>query len=208
MKILISAGPTIEPIDAVRYLSNRSSGKMGRALCEVACKAGHAVTVVHGPMALPADSKAQWIPVETGQEMLEALRSRMAQADVLIMAAAVCDFRPAARHSGKQDKAGLRQLELEPTADILAELTKEKRGKKIVSFSLENDMQAGRPLQKLKAKSADWCVVNTVASMGADQSDFRIIDADGEDILAPVRISKYALAERLMELIGRHWGSP
>ena len=207
MNILISAGPTIEPIDAVRYISNRSSGKMGRALCEAACKAGHAVTVVHGPMPLPAMTSATWVPVETGQEMLEALRARMAVADVLIMAAAVCDFRPVTRKAGKLDKADLRQLELEPTADILAELAKEKRGTKIISFSLENDMETGRPLRKLKAKSADWCVVNPVASMGANASDFRIIDSAGVDIMRQQTISKDALALRLMELIGQHWGA-
>ena len=206
MNILISAGPTLEPIDAVRFISNRSSGIMGRALALAASNAGYAATVVHGPMPLPLTPCGTWVAVETGREMLDALRERLPWADVLIMAAAVCDFRPVRRAVGKLDKTALAHLELEPVVDILAALGVNKGGSRIISFSLENDMDGARPLRKLKAKQADWCVINPVASMGAGESLFRIIDSAGRDMLEQQSMSKDALAGRLMQLIGQHWG--
>ena len=186
MKILLSAGPTREPLDAVRYLSNRSSGRMGVAIAREAIAQGHEVCVVHGPLSVHRLTAGEWIPVEPAEEMLTQLRSKMPWCDALIMAAAVSDFRPRETKEGKADKDDLATLELEKNPDIAATLAGEFPHKHKIVFSLENTLDPQRPLRKMRSKGADWVIYNQLKSMGADSSSFGIMNTMGEHIL-PLR---------------------
>src|SRR5438270_7833835 len=126
MRILITAGPTREPIDAVRYLSNRSSGRMGASLASAALARAHEVTLILGPVAIPMP-RTHRIEVETAAEMQRAVMGEFPDHDALIMAAAVADYRPKRTHSGKIDRQGPMTLDLEPTDDIIASASRSKR---------------------------------------------------------------------------------
>ncbi|MDQ3413604.1 MAG: phosphopantothenoylcysteine decarboxylase, partial [Verrucomicrobiota bacterium] len=120
MKFVITAGPTREPLDPVRYLSNRSSGKMGYAIAAAARETGHEVILISGPVALTAPAGAEVVPVTTGEEMFAAAATHFARCDVFVMCAAVCDYKPARYAAQKMKKErGAFSLALEPTRDIL-----------------------------------------------------------------------------------------
>ena len=201
MNILISAGPTLEPIDAVRFISNRSSGKMGVALAEAALKAGHQVVVVHGPLSVPVLNQGQWIAVERAAEMMEALALHMEWAEVLVMSAAVCDMRPVHSDGGKLDKSELHNLALIPNPDIVGTLARRFPEVHIVAFSLENSLSPERPLQKMRSKNAHWVVYNQLQSMGANSSIFGVMDREGREILRPKALDKGLFAQLLMEAL-------
>jgi phosphopantothenoylcysteine decarboxylase/phosphopantothenate--cysteine ligase len=202
LNILISAGPTLEPIDAVRFISNRSSGKMGVSLAQSALDAHHKIKVVHGPLSVPTLDQGKWLPVESAQEMLDTLALHMNWADVLIMSAAVCDMRPIIKENertSKVDKSQLEQLSFTPNPDIVATLAQQFPKVHVVSFSLENDLSTKRPLAKMRAKKSNWAVYNQLRSMGADTSTFGVLDRDGNTILAPKELNKNEFAETLIQ---------
>jgi phosphopantothenoylcysteine decarboxylase / phosphopantothenate---cysteine ligase len=203
VKILISAGPTLEPIDAVRFLSNRSSGRMGVALAQAALDRGDEVSVVHGPLSVPILSGGEWLPVETALEMLGMLQKKMKEADVLIMSAAVCDLRVEFPLEHKGEKDAYRNLSLVENPDLVGTLSKEFPETFMVSFSLENDFDPARPLKKMKKKKTDWVVYNTLKSMGADRSSFGVVDAKGDHVLAPKEASKVIFASELIGALHR-----
>jgi phosphopantothenoylcysteine decarboxylase/phosphopantothenate--cysteine ligase len=185
-RLLITSGPTHEPIDPVRFVGNRSSGKMGAALAAEAVGRGAAVTVVLGPGA-SVPPGVEIVPVETAEEMRDAVIARFDDADALVMAAAVADFRPKAIADEKLKKdSGVPELILEPTPDILAELGERRGHQVLVGFAAETEdlERAGR--SKLGSKRLDLVVVNLVGragtGFGADTNEAMLLAADGNDV--------------------------
>ena len=181
MKILVTAGPTREFIDDIRYLSNSSTGMMGCALAQAAADAGHNVTLVCGPITCEPPACDTLIPVTSADEMARAVREHAPRADAVIMAAAVADYTPAERTPGKMKKAeGELVLRLKRTADILAEFGGDKGGRILVGFALEADNVRENALRKLREKNLDLIVANRPAAMGAFQSTVGLIFASGK----------------------------
>jgi len=188
LRFLVTAGPTREPIDPVRFLSNRSSGKMGYALAEAAARAGHQVDLISGPVVLapPADPRIHLVPVETTREMYEAVASRIGGADVAIMAAAVADFRPIHVSGRKIKKTGKDTwtLELERTEDILGSTRGVFGfGGFLVGFAAETEDLEAHARDKLVRKGCDLLVANDVSrkDIGFDTEDNEVVlfHADG-----------------------------
>ncbi len=184
--VLITSGPTHEPIDPVRFLGNRSTGKMGAALAAEALGRGAAVTVVLGPGA-SVPPGVEVVPVETAEEMRDAVLARFEEADAVVMAAAVADFRPKAIADSKLKKdSGVPELILEPTPDILRELGERRKDQVLVGFAAETEdlEQAGRT--KLGSKRLDLVVVNLVGrdgtGFGSDTDEAMLLSADGDDV--------------------------
>jgi phosphopantothenoylcysteine decarboxylase/phosphopantothenate--cysteine ligase len=205
-RVLVTAGPTHEPIDPVRFIGNRSSGKMGIAIAREAAARGATVTLVLGPGTIAPPPTLEVVRVQTADEMRSAVVDRSAAADVIVMAAAVADFRPKAPNESKMKKeAGVPDLMLEPTSDILAELGERRRtGQFLVGFAAETDNveEAGR--EKLRSKHLDALVANAVGregtGFGSETSEATIMVADGEDV--PMRSwSKPELASAVCDLI-------
>jgi phosphopantothenoylcysteine decarboxylase / phosphopantothenate---cysteine ligase len=188
LRVLVTAGGTREPIDAVRYVGNRSSGRMGLALAEEAARRGAEVTLVAANLTLPAPAGAELIAVETAADLLEASRAAFAGGDVLLMAAAVADFRPAETIEDKIAKSGRERLalELEPTEDVLAALAAGRSdGQTLVGFAAEHGEGAvERGRAKLERKGLDAIVINDIsrADIGFDAPDneVTIVTAAGE----------------------------
>ena len=183
-RVLITSGPTHEPIDPVRYVGNRSTGKMGAALAAEAVARGAIVTVVLGPGAI-VPSGAEVVPVETAEEMRDAVLTRFDGVDAVVMAAAVADFRPKSVSEQKLKKdAGVPEVMLEPTPDILAELGERRKDQVLVGFAAETDdlERAGRG--KLVSKHLDLVVVNRVGrggtGFGADASEAMLLPPAGD----------------------------
>lgn len=201
--ILITAGPTREDLDPVRFLTNRSSGKMGYALAEAATRRGAHLILVSGPTELHAPDAADWIPVRTAEEMRRAVLEHSPQASVIIMAAAVADYRPAAASATKIRRAGDRlTLELEPTPDILAELSRAKDKRVLIGFAAETDRVAENARAKLARKGADIIVANDVTQEGAgfdtDTNIVTLIFRDGREIPLP-KLTKLEVANRILD---------
>jgi phosphopantothenoylcysteine decarboxylase/phosphopantothenate--cysteine ligase len=201
--ILITAGPTREYLDDVRYLSNASSGRMGIALAEAAMAAGHRVTIVLGPVAEPPPAGAEVAAVVSAAEMQAAATAALADHDIVIAAAAVADWRPAVRHSGKPArKTASTTLELVPNPDIVAGLAAEKGPRVVVGFALESTA-AGMPAaiargrQKLADKQLDLVVVNLHDTIGSDTAEIVLCQVGGHDERLP-RLGKRAAAERVV----------
>jgi len=185
-RILVTAGPTHEPIDAVRYVGNRSSGKMGYAVAREAAKRGAAVTLVSGPSHLPDPPGVELIRVETAEEMRDAVLARFEDADAVVKAAAVADWRPKERAEGKLKKeGGPPDLLLEPTPDILRELGERKGHRVLVGFAAETEGLETAGRAKLREKRLDLIVVNEVGTpdtgFEADTNRAMILAADGND---------------------------
>ncbi len=201
--ILITAGPTCEDIDPVRFLTNRSSGKMGYALAEAANRRGARVVLVSGPTDLTIPEGVDWVPVRATEEMHQAVRERAAEANIVIMAAAVSDYRPIAAQ-GQKIKRGEQMftLELEPTPDILAELGREKGHRILVGFAAETNSVAENARGKLARKGADMIVANDVTQEGAGfDADTNIVTLyvrDGREIPLP-KMSKFEVANRILD---------
>lgn len=169
-KILITAGPTYEAIDPVRFIGNRSSGKMGIALADAAARRGAQVTLVLGPSSLsPRESSVQSVPVQSAEDMLAAARNAFKDADITILAAAVADYRPRETASHKIKKTGdTLKLELVKNPDIAATLGQEKKkGQLIVGFALETENEMDNAREKLQKKNFDLIVLNSLQDKGA-----------------------------------------
>jgi phosphopantothenoylcysteine decarboxylase/phosphopantothenate--cysteine ligase len=184
--LVVTSGGTHEPIDAVRFVGNRSSGKMGTAIAAEAARRGADVVLISGPATVPPPAAVRTVEVSTAEEMLAAARAAVADADALLMAAAVADFRPTRIAEGKlKRRAGVPDVRLEPTPDILAELSDALQGRVVVGFAAETtDLErAGR--EKLAAKALDLIVVNEVGragtGFGSDTNEALILSADGDE---------------------------
>jgi phosphopantothenoylcysteine decarboxylase/phosphopantothenate--cysteine ligase len=165
MRILITAGPTREPIDPVRFIGNRSSGKLGAALFEAACRGKHDVTLIVGPVGLVRPSVRR-IDVETAGQMFDAVLREFVAHDLLIMAAAPADFRPIQISPAKLGRSGRLVIECEPTQDIVAAASRQKRpDQRTVAFSLESAPDLARVRQKMLDKRVDLMVYNPVETM-------------------------------------------
>ena len=201
MRVLITAGPTREHLDDVRYLSNPSTGSMGFACAEAAARAGHRVTLVTGPSALPDPHGVKVVRVVSALEMRAAAMKAYASADAVIATAAVSDYRPAQRFKGKMKKGpGRMSLALVRTPDILGEMGKRKGKRILVGFALETKDEVANAMGKLKAKQLDHVVLDSPAAFGADRIDATVIHADeSREILR--RISKKDLAKLLVGLL-------
>ena len=187
-RMLISAGPTHEPIDAVRYIGNRSSGRMGIALAEAARDAGWEVTLLLGPVALPPPLDVRTYSFETAAELEALLAEHFPACDVLIMAAAVADYRPRAACVSKLPRTeGPLLLELEPTPDLVARCAARKRpDQRIIGFALEEPgVLAERAREKLRRKGLDAIVANPLSAMGATDVAATLFTADGRVIRMP-----------------------
>ena len=184
-RVLVTAGPTVERIDPVRYITNRSSGKMGYALAEAARDRGAEVVLVSGPVALAAPAGVERVSVESSADLCEAVLARGEWADIVIQAAAPADFRPVAAAGSKIKKTGAgMKLELENTTDIAAELGRRKRpGQVLVGFAAETDDVLANAREKLARKNCDMIVANDVsrsdAGFGVDTNAVTLITADG-----------------------------
>jgi len=201
--ILITAGPTQEPIDGVRYLSNRSSGKMGYALAEEAAARGARVVLVSGPVSLPPPREATLIPVRTAIEMRQAVMDHLTEATIVIKAAAVADYHipNPSRHKMKKTAARL-SLDLEPTPDILAEVGITKGDRLLIGFAAETDNMIEEARRKMQQKNCDMVVGNVVSRPGtgfeSDENEVVLVTRTGETI--PVqRASKRAVAGRIFD---------
>ncbi|HAY75628.1 MAG TPA: hypothetical protein DCY32_08135 [Opitutae bacterium] len=206
MNCLISAGPTREWIDPVRFLSNPSSGKMGYALARAAVDRGMQVTLVSGPTALKAPAGAEVLYVETAREMREAMSQRFAKADLIIMAAAVSDHRPETRSKQKQKKEQMRMtLDLVANPDILMELGKQKKnGQTLVGFAAETENLLPNARRKLREKNLDWIVANDVSEKDRGfQSDFNKISllSKEQNEMDFEYQEKNSLARKIMEIL-------
>ena len=206
VKVLITAGPTREPLDPVRYLSNRSSGKMGYALAEAARQRGADVTLVSGPTALPPPGGIGFVRIETAAEMRDAVLPRAASADIILAAAAVADYRPSELAAQKIKKSsGDTSLALSPNDDILALLGAQKRpGQVLVGFAAETENLLASARRKRDAKRLDWIVANDVTAEGAgfdvDTNIVTVLGKDGEEISLPLR-TKREVAEQILEIV-------
>jgi phosphopantothenoylcysteine decarboxylase/phosphopantothenate--cysteine ligase len=208
-RVLITAGPTYEPIDPVRFVGNRSSGKMGIAIAGEALARGATVTLVLGPGTIAPPAGAEVIRVDTAEEMIAAVRAA-ADADVIVMAAAVADFRPKVAADRKLKKEhGVPELVFEPTPDILRELAAVRRpGQVLVGFAAETDDVVAAGRDKLARKGLDLLVANAVGrpatGFGADTNDAAIVAASGQD--TPLRTwTKRELASALWDRVAVTW---
>ncbi|MGA2584032.1 MAG: phosphopantothenoylcysteine decarboxylase [Tepidisphaeraceae bacterium] len=197
MRILITAGPTFEPIDPVRFIGNRSSGKMGAALVKAAVKGGNEVTLIAGPVSTQMPKIDRRIDVEDTEQMLQAVQGEFPQHDLLIMAAAVADFRPKAASRQKIDRADSLTLELEPTQDILATLLK-RWDQRTVGFSLETGGNFARARRKLVDKKLDLMVYNPVSTLGSQTVTASLLYPDGREEKLPT-LSKTDFADILLQ---------
>ena len=181
MRILITAGPTREYLDDVRYLSNSSSGRMGYAIAEAIQAAGHEAVLVSGPVGLSAPKGCEAHYVETTEELNDVCNRLFVNCDGVIATAAVCDYRPRERFPGKLAKTGISlQLELVETADVLAGLGQQKGNRWIVGFALESDEFAHiNALKKLKNKNCDAIVLNRPTAIGSITNEIEIINTSG-----------------------------
>jgi phosphopantothenoylcysteine decarboxylase/phosphopantothenate--cysteine ligase len=209
--VLITAGPTREAIDPVRYISNRSSGKMGYALAEAALRRGARVLLVSGPSALKPPDRAELIRVESASEMHQAVMAHAAEATIIIKAAAVADYRPAnpsvqklKRHDFlREGLEGFAQIDLEPTPDIAAELGVAKKDQVIVGFAAETQNVLENARKKLVAKGLDAIVANDVSQPGigmdSDRNAVTIITAS--EVVDVPEAPKADIAQRILDVI-------
>jgi phosphopantothenoylcysteine decarboxylase/phosphopantothenate--cysteine ligase len=203
--VVVTAGPTREAIDAVRTITNRSSGKMGYALADAARTRGAMVTLITGPTDLPVPAGVDVVTVETAEEMRHAVLDRIDKTTVLLMAAAVADYRPKVSSPGKIKKSGSAiTIELVPTPDILSEVAARHTEACVVGFAAETDRLVERATEKLHRKRLDLIVANDVSrpgiGFGANDNEVTMIDRTGAVVSLP-RLSKRVLAERILDHI-------
>lgn len=206
MKVLISAGPTREKIDAVRFVSNRSTGKMGYALAEAAKQLGHRVVLVAGPVTLPDPAGVSVIHVESAAEMAAAIHAEAADSGLIVMAAAVADYRPKCVIDGKLKKSdGSLLIEFERTEDILASLGRQKRpGQILVGFAAETGSLIDYASEKLSRKNLDWIAANDVSrsdiGFGSDCNAVTLLGKDGSR-LEIVSAPKIEVARQILRKV-------
>ena len=206
-RVLVTAGPTREDIDPVRFLSNRSSGKMGYAVARAAARRGAKVVLVTGPTALETPGGVERIDVRSAEDMLRAVQARFPECTLAIFAAAVADYRAVEPSESKikrtQDALTLR---LEPNPDILATVAREKGDRLVVGFAAETDNVAENARKKLAQKNADVMVANDVTAEGAgydvDTNMVTLLSCDGRDLALP-RLTKAEVAERILDEVLR-----
>ena len=205
--VLVTAGPTCEDLDPVRYLTNRSSGKMGYALAEAAARRGARVILVSGPTSLDAPAGVERVNVRSAAEMHGSVVDRFPICSIAIFAAAVADYRPAtsSEHKIKRDREPM-TLALEPTPDILASVARNKGNKLIVGFAAESQNVAENARKKLAAKNADLIVANDVTAEGAgfdyDTNIVTLFARDGHESALP-RMEKREVAQRILDEVVR-----
>jgi phosphopantothenoylcysteine decarboxylase/phosphopantothenate--cysteine ligase len=205
--VLVTAGPTCEDLDPVRYLTNRSSGKMGYAVAEAAAQRGARVILVSGPTSLDTPAGVERIDVRSAEEMHRAVMEKVSDASIAIFAAAVADYRPAVsnEHKIKRKKEPM-NLALEPTPDILATVARDKGARLIVGFAAETEHVAENARKKLTAKNADLIVANDVTAEGAgfdhDTNVVTLFARDGRDLALP-RMNKREVAQRILDEVVR-----
>ncbi len=201
-KILVTAGPTLQPVDSVRYISNFSSGKMGFEIAKAAYERGAEVTLITGPVNLPDISGVKRIDVTTSDDMFDAVRKNMKGKSLIVMSAAVSDFKPkkVAKGKIKKESAGL-TVELEKTVDILKYLGKNKKGYKLFGFALETDNQLENAKRKLKEKNLDLIILNDPnvkgAGFGTDTNVITLIDRKSS-VELPL-MTKYEAANLILD---------
>jgi phosphopantothenoylcysteine decarboxylase / phosphopantothenate---cysteine ligase len=205
--VLITAGPTCEDLDPVRYLTNRSSGKMGYAVAEAASRRGARVILVSGPTSLESPAGVERIATRTAKEMHLAVQEKFPESSIAIFAAAVADYRPVQTSDQKikRDKQPL-TLSLEATPDILASVAENKGDRLVVGFAAETERVAENARKKLNAKNADMIVANDVTREGAgfdhDTNIVTLFARDGRDLPLP-RMSKAEVAQRILDEVVR-----
>lgn len=214
-RVLVTAGPTREHVDPVRYLSNESSGRMGFEIARIAAEMGHEAVLIAGPVHLETPPGVRRIDVESARDMLAALEAEFPRCDALYMAAAVADWRPARRLAGKwRAKDGGAQrasIELVRNPDLLATITgaaagpdnlaRRKGARLVVAFALETSQGRRRALAKLAAKGADYIALNSPAALGATKADVTILDREGSE-RPLIGKTKTAIARALLGLRG------
>jgi phosphopantothenoylcysteine decarboxylase/phosphopantothenate--cysteine ligase len=205
--VLVTAGPTQEPIDPVRYISNRSSGKMGYAIAEAAAARGARVILVSGPVALRAPAGVELVNVRTAGEMRTAVMDRMAESTIIVKAAAVADYHVANAAPQKVKKTAARMsLELDPTPDILAELGRAKEDRILIGFAAETQNLLAEARRKLASKNCDMIVGNLVNQEGvgfeSDENQVVLALATGEAI-EPPRASKRRIADVILDQVAK-----
>ncbi len=208
-RLLVSAGPTREYLDPVRFISNPSSGKMGFAVARAALARGAKVTLVSGPTALTPPVEAELIRVESAEQMLEALSARLEAADALVMTAAVADWRAAQVKRDKEPKAGERQLlELVRTPDILEALAPRKGERVFVGFAMETSAGVERAREKARRKKLDFICLNYPTrqgtAFGGDENEVTLVPPEGEAEALP-RMGKLELAHLILDRIAALW---
>jgi phosphopantothenoylcysteine decarboxylase/phosphopantothenate--cysteine ligase len=203
--VLITAGPTREKIDPARYLTNRSSGRMGYALAEAALRRGARVLLVSGPTALTPPGAAEVTRVESAEQMRDAVLDLLPQATIVIKSAAVSDYRAKSISVQKMKRKGAITLELEPTADILKEISARKQAQIVVGFAAETENVLENARQKLAAKQLDAIVVNDVSREGAgfdsDRNEVTIITHD--EVVEVPETTKWEVAQRVLDQVVR-----
>lgn len=203
VNVLVTAGPTVERIDPVRFFTNRSTGKMGYALAEQAAKLGASVTLVTGPTNLEYPKGVQVVQIESAQQMLEAVMQRYHEADVVIKSAAVADYRPKHVFDQKMKKQpGEAVLELERTTDILRTLGERKEHQLLVGFAAETEQVDEYAQKKLASKNLDMIVANNVttegAGFGTDTNIVTLYKRSGESRELPI-LSKHEVATEVLK---------
>ncbi|WP_132005646.1 bifunctional phosphopantothenoylcysteine decarboxylase/phosphopantothenate--cysteine ligase CoaBC [Mesobacillus foraminis] len=208
-KVIITAGPTREKIDPVRYLTNHSTGKMGYAIAEAARQMGANVVLITGPVALAPPQGVQTVAVESAEDMYRAVLDRYDEADIVIKTAAVADYKPKTVYDHKLKKQiGGQTLELERTKDILLELGKQKKNQLLVGFAAETENVEEYARRKLQKKNADMIVANNVklegAGFGTDTNIVTIFKQDGSAVKLPmmpkIEVARYLLEEIAKEI--------
>ena len=201
--VLITAGPTQEPLDAVRYLSNRSSGKMGYAIAEEASERGARVILVSGPVSLPEPRNVEIVHVQTAAQMFDAVMKHLDESTVIIKAAAVADYHRSDAPKYKLKKTAARMsIELDPTVDILAELGRKKGDRLLIGFAAETENLIAVARRKLESKNCDMVVANLVSQNGigfdSDENEVVLVARTSDPITVP-RASKKAVAARILD---------
>ncbi len=201
--MLVTAGPTREHLDPVRYLSNESSGRMGFEIAAAAARRGDEVVLVTGPVSLPTPPGVRRVDVTSAREMLRAARAAFDRCDVLFMTAAVSDWRPRRKRAGKWRKGADGQevalVELVQNPDILAQLARRKGSRLVVGFALETGAGEARARAKLVRKRVDYIVLNDASALGAERTTVTILGRDGLVLRLSDR-KKREVAERLLRL--------
>jgi phosphopantothenoylcysteine decarboxylase/phosphopantothenate--cysteine ligase len=201
VRVLVTAGPTWEFIDDVRFISSPSTGRMGFAVAEAFAAAGHAVDLVTGPTHLEPPPKVACVRVKSAVEMHRAVMERLEAADAVVMTAAVGDYRVSERFKGKRKRVGGKWLlELVENPDILREIGQNKGGRILVGFAVESDSPRKGALEKLRKKNLDFIVLNAPSAFGADVTSVDIIDKN-ERTTELRQVAKREVAAQILRLV-------
>ena len=201
--LVVTAGPTREHIDPVRYLSNESSGRMGFAIARAAARRGHRVTLIAGPVEQRTPKGVERIDVLSARDMLAAMKEHFQDADALVMAAAVADYRPRRKLRSKwkaKEQGGSPSIELVENPDLLRTVARRKGGRFVVAFALETEDGLRRAAAKLVAKNADLIVLNGPSALGSDRTTVTFLDREGNQLELQDR-SKDEVARALVRLM-------